>query len=1051
VSTRDLTDPRVATGWTLSDTEQSIPRRFADQVRRYPGKTAIAGTSWQPTFEQLDAAANGIAHALLDLNGGGRGRIAVLMDHGAPLTAAMLGVLKAGHAIAVLNPVDPPGRLDSIRRGVEPHLALVDGRHREVARRAGFTELLDTGVASARAEQPDVEIDGDELAAVMFTSGSTGRPKGVMQTHHTLLHTALRHVAGLGLQPDDRVALLASPSGGHGMGTTWMTLLSGATLCPFPVMDRGVVGLPEWLREHRITVLGLSASLFRRLVRSLDGSAFPDLRLVRLGSEQVRRADFDACRRHLGEGCGFANVFSLTEAGGIAHGLLAPGEEPPAGPLPAGWPAPGIDITLVDERGNPVPAGEPGEIAVSSRHLSPGYWRNQELTAERFSTAAGNGERILRTGDLGRFNEDGALIILGRRDTQVKIRGYRVELDEIEAALCALPQVAAAVVLADPTRHGDPRLTAYVAPRDDADPGPAELRDSLRMTLPEASIPTAIALVDELPLNAHGKVDHERLAELSPRSSSGGSESTVPSAESERRLSEIWADALELERVGIADDFFDLGGDSLTAAEIGAGVYETFGVEIDMRAFTRHPTVAEMAALVSRLRTGRRGGPAQPEPVPRDGPLPCSFAQERIWRYRETNSYSVSSVARLHGPIDVEALRAALAHLVRRHEPLRTTFAELDGHPVQIVQPPGPPDVPLLDVSGAPDPEERVLELWMEQASEPFDLEHGPLHRFSVVRVSEGDHRLLRIGHHLISDRHSWRIFFDELIAAYEAIREGKRPPDGVGRLQYADFAAWERHRLRPEGRLYREQVAWWSGELDRSPRLRLPFARQTPASGLSPDEGATWWGIDPEVAATLERVARDEGATHFALHLGLFSALLALEGSQDVIPLGAYVDTRRRPETRGMFGYFTNLVTLILPFDPEAPLRAWIRKVRYILAEATAHSDLPYEQLCEELRAAGFIPPEIKAIFSVWTPMPEATWLTAVQIPLVERRVMMPWGFTFTVDQTGETGGGYVSFDAHLHDRGEVRRFIDLYTGLAEATAAAPDRPLGELHRALR
>ena len=1056
MSRQAVTEPPPAAAWTLADTEQSIPERFADQVRRQPNRPAIAGTAWQPTFKQLDESANSITAALAERSEGGRGRVAMLMSHDAPLIAAMLGVLKAGEAMVVLNAGDPPGRLDRIRREVEPRVALVEAGHRDLARRAGFEQVLEVpnppepaaGDRSTAAGAPE------DLAAVMFTSGSTGRPKGVMHTHHTLLHTALRHAGGLGVSPEDRVALLASPSGGHGMGTTWMALLSGAALCPFPVMDRGVAGLPSWLRENRISILGLSASLFRRLIPSLEGSDLPDLRLVRLGSEQAVRADFETWRRQLGGECRFANVFSLTEAGGLTHCVLVSSEEPAPGPLPVGRPAPGMELRLLDRDGTPVPNGETGEIVVRSRHLSPGYWRDERLTAERFSAATGSGERTVRTGDLGHFDDQGRLVVVGRRDDQVKVRGYRVELAEVEAALRALPEVRAAAARAEPNRHGDTRLIAYLVAPNGARPPAAELREELRATLQEASIPAAFAFVDELPLNAHGKVDRERLAGL-PISEPEVAEPVPPADELESILAGIWAEALELERVGRDESFFDLGGDSLTAAEIGAGVHEVLGIELDMLSFTRHPTIARMAKLFAARRRG--SGPEDPplERVPRDGPLPCTFGQERIWRFANSpgssGGYEMAGATGLHGSVDLDALRAALEHVASCHEPLRTTLTERDGRPLQVIHPVGDFELPFSDVSGARDPEVRALELLDEEAGRPFDLEHGPLVRFRLVRLGDRDHRLHRIAHHLVTDRYSWEIFFGELASAYEAITDGEPPPADDGRLQYADFAVWQRRRLRPDGPRYRDQVAWWRGTLESAPDAQLHFARPTPASGLDPREGDIRFSVDPDVVRALDRLARDQGGTQYAVRLAVFSALLALEDDRDAVTVGAYVDTRRLPETRSMFGYFSNLVTLVLPFDPAAPLPAWLAKVGAILAEASARSDLPYEQLSDELRASGQIPPEIRAIFAVRGQLPDLPFAKTELLPPGPVFVTMPWGFSFLLDHTEEANRCQVAFDAHLHDPAAVRRFVDRYRALAEAASARPDEPLGDLHRGLR
>jgi amino acid adenylation domain-containing protein len=974
------------------------------------------------------------------------------MDHDAPLVAAMLGVLTAGHAVVVLNRSDPPARLDAIRRQVGAEIAVVDRDHAELAREAGFTELVEIDACpTADPEGSDPPPAPADLAAVMFTSGSTGRPKGVMHTHHTLLHTALRHSTALGLVPEDRVALLASPSGGHGMGTIWMTLLSGATICPFPVMDRGVAGLPEWLAEHRITVLGLSASLFRRLIPLLDGAKLPDLRLVRVGSEQAVRADFDAWRRQLGGHRVFANVFSLTEAGGVAHFLLNSADAPPDGPLPVGRPAPGVEISLVGKDGRPVPPGEIGEIVVSSAHLTPGYWRDDRLTSERFGHGRRDGERTVHTADLGRLDDDGNLVVVGRRDEQVKIRGYRVELTEVESALRALPGVRAAAASTRPTRYGDARLVAYVAIDPGAEATTAAVREALRATLPEASVPTEIAFLDELPLTAHGKVDRRRLDELPAPASPPLGERAAASA-TERELSSIWAAALELDRVGRDADFFDLAGDSLAAAEIGAAVLERFGVEVDLRAFSSHPSVARMAGLIDGRRNLADRRPAPLGKVSRDGPLLCTFAQERIWRQADTIAYTSLSLTQLDADVDLESLEAAIRHVAAQHEPFRTTFAVRDGRPIQVIHPAGSIDV---SVTG-PDPEDArgaglraVLE---EEMAEPFDLERGPLSRFRFVRMNDGRHHLIRANHHLITDRGSWRIFFDDLVPAYEAIRHRRPPPSlDPDRLQYADYAVWERKRLDPSGELYQRQVSWWRGALDRPPDpLRLPFARPTPKSDAGAAEGRIWWGLHPRTTGSLDSLGRETGATRYAIRLALFAALLSLETDQSEVTVGAYVDTRRLPETRSMFGYFANLISLVLPFDPRAGLRAWSAKVRELLTQGVARSDLPHQLVCEELLATGRIPPEINAIFVLRYPLPELPFGTA-EVSVEQGPVAMPWGFTFAVNQREESTRCQVDFDASLHDPSAVRGFTDRYAALAGAAGARPDVPLGDLYTALR
>src|SRR5919106_2948278 len=309
--------------WTVAETNQSIPERFEKQARRHPEKTAIAGTAWQPTFAELDAAANHLARGVLERRGSACGRVALLLSRDAALFAAALGVLKAGKTGVALNPSDPPGRLEQIRVDVGPELVLCDARHRGPAIRAGFSprEVVTVGERpdGFAPTAPGVAVSPEQVALLIYTSGATGRPRGVMQTHRNMLHNVLRLTNGPGLSSDDRVALLASLSGGQGVATTLTALLNGAALAPFPLMERGMTRLSAWLADHRITALTASASVFRHFARTLNGERFSAIRVLRLASESATRADLDAYRRHFARTWLFANTYSSSEAGNITQ------------------------------------------------------------------------------------------------------------------------------------------------------------------------------------------------------------------------------------------------------------------------------------------------------------------------------------------------------------------------------------------------------------------------------------------------------------------------------------------------------------------------------------------------------------------------------------------------------------------------------------------------------------------------------------------------------------------------------------------------------------
>jgi amino acid adenylation domain-containing protein len=1019
--------------------ERSIPEAFAEQAKRRPDDAAIAGTGWQPSFAELDSASNRLARWLTERAAGPPGRVALLLRHDAPQIAAALAVLKAGGTAVVLHPGYPPARLDRIRAEVEPQLVIADRDHRGLAVEAGFpvgelVEVPDRPAGSGDAA-PAVTVAPDDPAFIIYTSGSTGRPRGVVQTHRNILHNALRrHATGLGLRPDDRIVLLAPLSGGQGLATLWTTLLSGATLCPFPAMERGVTGLPAWLGEHGVTVLMAPASLFRHFVRTLDGERLEGIRLVRLGSEAVFTADLDACREHFAEGCLFANTYSSSETGNITRHLLRGDDDPEPGGLPVGKPVEGIELLLLDD----------GEIAVRSDYLSPGYWRDEALTSQRF------GERLFRTGDLGRIDDDGVLTWLGRKDSQVKVRGNRVDLLEVESALASRPAIAAAAVRPRRTALGDTALTAYVALRPGTAPDSAGLRSELRADLPDHAVPSAFAYLDAVPLNAHGKVDHEALARVEPEPVDRPAGVAPTITETAELLAGIWASALERESVGPRDDFFELEGDSLTAAEISAEVHATFGVELELAAFAESPTVAAMAELVDRRRAGRNGSTPPPlTRVPRNNPLPCSFIQERTWRQCQTTwgsrGYGIAGGVRILGKLDVSALRRSVNRIVARHESLRTTFAERDGEPVQVVHPPGQVELPLIEVGSAAGADELLL----REAMVPFDLERGPLVRLVLARLGEEEHRLLRLNHHIISDGRSWDVFFEELVALYGADRRGEPPPlNGEPPLQYADYAAWERRVLRPGSPRWREDVGWWRANLKGAPLLTpLPFARREPDQRAEPADGILWLRLPPGVSAELESLRREQGATYFMVRLAAFAALLAAMTEDPDLVVGAYATTRQSVETHDMFGFFSNPVALRLRLEGDPSFREWLADVRASVIEMSAHAQIPYEALVDELRAADVTPPELRAMFSVGPVMPPTRFAGLEMTPLERvRAAQMPWGFSIHLAPHGGGERCLTTFDATVHHPRAVRVFGQRYLHLLGRISADPDRPIREL-----
>ena len=513
---------------TLEDVERSIPDVIARHVARQPDAQAFAGTASPRTYAELDASANRHAHALLDRRGPGPGRIALLLPDDAPVIEATLGVLKAGKTAVGLNPSDPPARLEQILDDARPELVLADAHRAELAAAAGTQPSDVLTIAEDYDDSPcgppDVEVDPGGIAFVLYTSGSAGRPKGVIHTHRSLQHNLWRLAGALDLGPGDRMATFVSASGYGGAAILWCALLSGATACQFLIAERGMAGLGAWLAEQQITAVSTLSSVFRHVLRSLEGRTVPSLRTVMLGGEPVMPTDFEACRRAFGPQCAFSSAYGSTEAGPVAVHWVTGDVDLDAGPLPAGRVLEGVELLLLDDDGRKVAPGATGEIVVRNKYLTPGYWADEALTAARFSADRSN--RLFRTGDLGRWSPDGVLTMVGRTDLQVKVRGNRIALTDVEGAVAALPEVTGAVVCAIPTSRGDNRLAAYLTTRPGASLTAASLREALRARLPERELPTTFVFVDNFPMTPRGKVDRDQLARIAPPSSpapNGGS------------------------------------------------------------------------------------------------------------------------------------------------------------------------------------------------------------------------------------------------------------------------------------------------------------------------------------------------------------------------------------------------------------------------------------------------------------------------------------------------------------------------------------------------
>jgi amino acid adenylation domain-containing protein len=587
------------------DIEQSLEARFAQMVRRYPDRLAVKTAQHSWTYDELNRQANRIAQALLGRIGSARSPVVILMEQGAPIVAAYLGVLKAGKIAVAFDPSQPSLRQAEFMAETQSTCLLTSADlFAQAVELAGSTcpvIRLDQLPADVPDTDPESLSAPADLATIQFTSGSTGRPKGVLGDHRSWTHNSRSYANTFYISCEDRVTLLALGTA-QALKNIFLALLNGAALFPFDVRQRGLEEFLALLDREKITVTVLGASLFRSLADVLPHPEhLTTLRLIRLGSEPVQKSDLDLYKKHFPSHCLLVNGLASGETQTIRFFAMDHSSEISGDIVPVGYPVEGKTILLLDDNGKEVAPGEVGEIVVESEYLAPGYWRNPELTQAVFrSGETPDGRRLYFTGDLGRTDQDGCLTCLGRKNARVKIRGYGVDLLEVEIAIARLDQVKEVVIMAHQNSAGYAYLVAYIVPV--ALPGPSnnELRQALGATLPDYMIPTTFVILSALPRTASGKIDRQALPAPGRPYRDLSRPSTLPRNRVETTIAQIWGEVLGRQTVDVHDHFYDLGGESLHGLRIMAKIRQTFNVDVDLQSLVDAPTVAEMALQVSK-------------------------------------------------------------------------------------------------------------------------------------------------------------------------------------------------------------------------------------------------------------------------------------------------------------------------------------------------------------------------------------------------------------------------------------------------------------------
>ena len=1062
-----------------------VARRAAERPDAVALVTGSPGNLTRPTtYRELEARANRLAHHLRATGIGTGSVVALCLPPGVDTVAAILAVWRAGAAYLPLDPAHPSQRLEFMLSDSQA-AALVSTT-------ALLAELPTWGVhpialddpavvaalAATPITAPPLTPRPDRLAYLIYTSGSTGVPKGVEVTHHGLINyvTAVPGRTGLGA-PGGRYALLQPVVTDLGNTMLFISLVTGGVLHILdPAAATDPAAVADYLVAEEIDYLKIVPSHLAALAAGAGLERLLPARTLILGGESAPLPLVRDLLAVAGDRA-IINHYGPTETTiGVVTARLS-ADELDAGRVPIGSPIANTRGYVLDAHLNPVPPGVAGELYIAGAGVARGYLGRPDLTAQRFrpdpfhpSQPDPGPDRMYRTGDLVRWRADGLLEFLGRIDGQVKIRGFRIELGEVEAALTAHPGVARAVAAVREDPAGDLRLIGYLVPAAEGEQPDliAAVRAFAGQRLSAAMVPSVFVLLSQFPLTSNGKIDRAALPEPDAGRPDLGPAFVAPRDDRERSIAQICARLLGIERVGVNDNFFEIGGHSLLAIQFTSAIAATHGVRISMRDFFDNPTVAQLAAQLGR--PAASGGPGTAiTTADRSRDIPLSFAQERLCCYHrvpaEDSYHNVPAALVLTGDLNADALRRSLDGIARRHEALRTRFVKSSRTWLQIVDDQGCWPLDVVDLRGMPDPGRRsqMYRLVENESRHRFRIGQEPLVRGTLIRTAETEHVLVLVMHHLVTDNWSYGVFVRELCQFYSAQLQGRAPDLPELGVQYPDYAVWQQDLL-AAGALD-EHARYWKQQLDQPPSM-LGF--DVPGHQLAgPVTGHTeGFVLGAEVTGELTRLARTTGSTLFMVLMAAFELLLsAYNGSEDIVV--AYPEAgREEPETADLIGYFVNQVVLRAQLPGPQTFRELVGETRDKVRTSYLHQGFPVRALAA---AAETGPDPFRIVFNLLNAPIPAIDLPGLQIaPLppeqpentdsfvfseltgnIESSAQVDLGLIVREDQGRLRGMWLYSLDDL--DATKLATVIHQWPRLVEMVVAGPECTLGELRHRLR
>ncbi|WP_242640333.1 non-ribosomal peptide synthase/polyketide synthase [Rhodococcoides fascians] len=1066
---RDHVLALARTAPAVADTPETLVDLFAARAAEAPESVAVVFGDRSSTYRQIDEASNALARRLSAVGVGAESLVAVVLPRSTDLVVGLLGVLKAGGGYVPIDPSYPADRIEFV---------LTDSRPAALLTWSGVEVDLPTTLPRLEIDSSDDAVDTAPLnptelrsprsdahvAYVIYTSGSTGKPKGVVIPHRNVVRLLANTQSEFDFGPEDVWTLFHSFAFDFSVWELWGPLTTGGTVV---VVDYYTSRSPEALREllvsERVTVLNQTPSAFYQLDeadRTAATAADYALRFVIFGGEALELRRLSGWfARHGDSRPRLVNMYGITETTvHVSHRELDVTSAASASGSLVGRAITGLAVYVLDSRLGLLPVGVPGEMYVSGGQVARGYLGRAGLSATRFvaDPFAADGSVLYRTGDVARWSGSGELEFVGRADDQVKIRGFRIELGEVESAVVAAATVGQAAVIAREDTPGSARLVAYVVPAAGAVVDVDTLRSSVAENLPDYMVPSAFVVLDTIPLTVNGKLDRRAL----PAPAAQLRQFRSPSTPIEEIVAGVFAGVLGVDRVGLDDDFFELGGNSLVATQVVSRIGAALGRNVPVRMLFEASTVESLAHRVERS-----SGPERPALVARPRPdfVPLSLAQQRMWflnRFdNSSTAYNIPFAMRLSGNLDVDALEQAVLDVIERHETLRSVYPDSPDGPHQVI-------VPMSEVRTAltvvDTDAESVATRVGELLATTFDVTASIPLQAVLFRVSDTEFVLGMVIHHISADGLSTVPLSTDVMTAYAARSRRSDPQWSPLAVQYADYALWQREVLGDDGdadSIAAQQIRYWTDALaDLPEQLDLPLDHPRPAEQTFRGSRIDFH-IDADVRAALVALARTHNATVFmAVHAAFATLLARISGSQDIV-VGTPIAGRGEAEIENLVGMFVNTLVLRLDARADASFEDLLVAARETDLQAFAHADIPFERLVEVVNPARSTArhPLFQVGFSFQNFVRRSFELDGLDISALDTdSTTSQFDLHLIVTdtpgssdpQSGEHGGfgAMLTYATDLFDERTARTLVDRFQQLLAAIVASPATAIGDL-----